>query len=77
MERRYLIKLNLERLETQNQNVPMDRAERVDEKNRAHLSSSYHVYSLRVMAIKVSKMTHFLYFLPVTVKKYSQFEQNI
>ena len=24
MERRYLIKLNLERLETQNQNVPMD-----------------------------------------------------
>ena len=53
MERRYLIKLNLERLETQNQNVPMDRTERVDEKNRAHLSSSYHVYSLRVMVIKV------------------------
>ena len=51
----------------------MDRAETVDEKNGVNCL----VICPGVMVIKISKMTHFLYFLLMPAKNQSQFGENI
>ena len=47
-----------EGLETQKWNIAMDRAQRIDEKNG--VTCLFIMFTLRVMLIKMSKMTHFL-----------------
>ena len=53
----------------------MDRAERVDEKNG--VICLVIMFIPGVMVIKISKMTHFLYFLLMPAKNQSQFGENI
>ena len=53
----------------------MDRAQRADVKNG--VASLFKMFTPRVMVIKMSKMAHFLYFLLITAKCQSQFEQFI
>ena len=53
----------------------MDRAERVDEKNG--VICLVIMFTPGVMVIKISKMTHFLYFLLMPAKNQSQFGENI
>ena len=48
----------------QKRNIPMDRAQRVDEENGVICLV---IFSPRVIVIKMSKMAHFLYFLLITV----------
>ena len=55
------MKLNFEVLEMQKWNIPMDRAQRVDEKNG--VICLFIILTSRVIVIKISKMVHFLYFL--------------
>ena len=49
----------------QKESIPTDTTKRVD------------VYSLSFIIIKVSKIAQFLYFLLMTAKNQSQFEQNV
>ena len=69
------MELNFEGLETQKWNIPTDRAKRVDKK--------IGVICLAIMftpgniVIKMSKMSHLLYFLLMTAKIQSQFGKNI
>ena len=58
----------------QKQNIATDRAVRVDEKNRL---ISLVMFALRVITIKMSKMSHFMYFLLDIAKYQSQFGQDI
>ena len=53
--------------------MPMDRAQRVDEKNGA--TYVFIMFTPRVMIIKMSKMAYFLYFL-MRGKNQLQFGQN-
>ena len=55
-------------------NIPMDSAQRVDEKNGAICLVI--IFTPGVMVIKMSKMAHFLYFQQTTGKNQSQFGQN-
>ena len=69
------MELNFESLETQKWNIPTDRAKRVDKK--------IGVICLAIMvtpgniAIKMSKMSHLLYFVLMTAKIQPQFGTNI
>ena len=67
--------LNFEGLWMQKWNIPTDRAQRVDEKNG--VICLVIMFAPRVMVIKVSQMSHFLYFLLMPVKNQSQFGENI
>ena len=53
--------------------MPMDRAQRLDEKNGA--TYLFIMFTPRVMDIKMSKMAYFLYVL-MRGKNQSQFRQN-
>ena len=50
-------------------NIPTDRAERVDEKNRVIFLVI--MFAPGVMVIKISKMAHFLYLLLMAAKNLS------
>ena len=67
--------LNFEGLWMQKWNIPTHRAQRVDEKNG--VICLVIMFAPRVMVIKVSQMSHFLYFLLMPVKNQSQFGENI
>ena len=61
--------LNFEGLKTQKWNLPMDRAEREDKKSGA--ICLFIMFTTRVMAFKISKMSHFFHFLLITAKNLS------
>ena len=68
--------LNFEGLETQNQNKPMGRVQRVEEKNR--VICLFIMFNPGVMVIKMSKTADFFdLLLMIAKKKNSQFGQNI
>ena len=48
-------------------NIPTDRTQRLEEKNG--FICLVIMFALGIMVIKMSKMAHFLYFLPITAKK--------
>ena len=52
----------------------MGRAQRVDEKNA--VTCLFIMFATRVMVTKMSKMTHFLYFVLMTGKNQSQFREK-
>ena len=56
--------LNFDGLKMQKWNIPMDRAQRVDEKNGVICLV---MFTPGFIVIKMSKMAHFLYFLLITV----------
>ena len=62
---------NFEGLEMQKRNIPMDVAQRVDEKNE--VICLVIMFTPQVMVIEMSKMAHFLYFLLTPIKNQSQF----
>ena len=53
------MELNFEDLEMQKWNIPMDRTQRVDEKNGVICLV---MFTSAVMVIKITKLAHFLYF---------------
>ena len=55
--------------------IPTDRAQRVDKKNR--VICLIIMFAPGVMVIKMLKMAHFLYFLLMPAKNQSQFGENI
>ena len=69
------MELNFEVLEMQKWNIPMVRAPRVYEKNG--IISLFIMFTPKDVVIKISKMAHFLYFLLVAAKNWSQFRPNI
>ena len=69
------MELNFEVLEMQNWNLPTNRTQRIDEKNK--IIYLFIMFSPKIMVIKMSKMTRFLYFLLMTAKTQSQFGQNV
>lgn len=58
--------LNFEGLEIQNESKSMGRVQRVEEKNR--VICLFIMFNPGVMVIKISKMTHCLYFLLMAAK---------
>ena len=48
-------------------NIPTDRTQRLEEKN--WFICLVVMFAPGIMVIKMSKMAHFLYFLPITIKK--------
>ena len=66
MQRGNSMKLNFEGLEKQKQNIPAERTQRADEKNR--IICLFIMFTPRVTVIKMSKMAHFLYFLLMAAK---------
>ena len=52
-------------------NIPVSRAQRIDEKNR--VICLVIMFTPRVTVIKISKMAHFLCHLLMAAKNYSQF----
>lgn len=54
-------------MEMQKWNIATDRTERVDEKNG--VICQFIMFTPRVIVIKMSEMSHFLYFLQMTAKK--------
>ena len=54
--------------------IPTDRAQRVDKKNR--VICLIIMFAPGVMVIKMLKMAHFLYFLLMPAKNQSQFAEN-
>ena len=75
MQRWNSVELNFEGLEMQKQNTPTHRAQRADEKNGVICLGI--MFVSRIMVIKMSKMTHFLYFLLMKAKNKSKFGKNI
>ena len=69
------MELNFKGIEMQRQNIPTDRAQRVDGKNG--VICLVIMFTPRVMVIKISKMAHFFYFLLMPLKYQSQFGRNI
>ena len=63
------MELNLEGLEMQKLNIPMDRAQRLDKENE--IFCPVFMFAPRVMVNKMLKMGHFWYFLLVTAKNQS------
>ena len=55
--------------------IPTDRAQRVDKKNR--VICLIIMFAPGVMVIKMLNMAHFLYFLLMPAKNQSQFGENI
>ena len=62
-------------MEMQKWNIATDRTERVDEKNG--VICQFIMFTPRVIVIKMSEMSHFLYFLQMTAKKWLQFGYNM
>ena len=60
MQREDFMELNFEVFEMQKWNIPTDRAQRINEKNK--VICIFIMFTSRVMVIKISKMTHSLYF---------------
>ena len=60
------MELNFEGLEMQKWNIPTDRVQRTDEENG--VICLIIMFTLQIMAIKTSKMAHFLHFLLMTAK---------
>ena len=56
-------------------NIPTDRAQRVDGKNG--VICLVIIFTPGVMVTKISKITHFLYFVMMPAKDQSGFGQNI
>ena len=54
------MELKFESIEMQKWNIPMDRAQRVDEKNG--LLCKFIMFAPEVMVVKISNMAHLLYF---------------
>ena len=69
------MELNFKGFEMQNLNILADRVQRVDENNG--IICLVIMFTSRFIAIKMSKVAHFLYFLLMTAKNQSQFGQNI
>ena len=69
------MELNSEAPEMQEWNTPTNRAHRADEKNGIICLAI--MFTSGVLVIKMSKMAHFMYFLQMTTKNQSQFQQNI
>ena len=69
------MQLNFKGLETQKWNIPMDQAQRVDEKNG--VICLVIMFTTGVMIIKISKIAHFLYFQLMLVKTQSEFRESI
>ena len=67
--------LNFEGLEMQKWNIAMNRTQKADENNG--VVSLAIMFASRVTVIKVSKIAHFLYFLLMAAKRYSQFGKNM
>ena len=67
--------LNFVGLEMQKWNTETDKTQKVDEENGVIYLGI--MFTPTVMAIKMSKMVHFLYFQLMTAKKLWQFQQNI
>ena len=67
--------MNFEVLEMQTGNIPTDKAQKVDVKNG--VICLVIMFTSKVMVIKMSKMTPFLYFLLMIAENQSQFGQNI
>ena len=69
------MELNFEGLEMQKWNILTDMDQRLDEKNVV----IYLVikFALRIMVINISKIAHFIFFIPMTAQTWSQFGQNI
>ena len=67
--------LNFEGLEMQKWNIAMNRTQKADENNG--VVSLAIMFVSRVTVIKVSKIAHFLYFLLMAAKHYSQFGKNM
>ena len=67
--------LNFVGLEMQKWNTETDKTQKVDEENGVIYLGI--MFTPTVMAIKMSKMAHFLYFQLMTAKKLWQFQQNI
>ena len=63
------MELNFKGLEIEKWNIPTDRAQRVDGKNG--VICLVIMFTPWDMVIKKSKMTHFLYFLPMPAKTQS------
>ena len=63
------MELNFESLEMQKWNIPTDRSQKVDEKNGVIYLVA--MFATRVAVIKISHITHFLYFLVMTAKDLS------
>ena len=60
MQRGDPLELNFEDLEMKNWNIPMDKTQRVDEKNGVNCLVI--IFTSRVMVMKMSKMVHFCIF---------------
>ena len=60
MQRGDPLELNFEDLEMKNWNIPMDKTQRVDEKNGVNCLVI--IFTPRVMVMKMSKMVHFCIF---------------
>ena len=69
------MQLNFKGLEKQKWNIPMDQAQRVDEKNG--VICLVIMFTTGVMIIKISKIAHFLYFQLMLVKTQSEFGESI
>ena len=68
-------KLSFEGLEMQRWNVPTDRDQQANTKNGVICLDT--MFNPEIMVIIMSKLANFLYFLLITAKNESQFEQNI
>ena len=75
MQRGNPMEMNMKGLEMQNWNIPMDRAQKVDDKNRVICLVT--LFSPGVMVIKISEMAHSLYLLLMKTKSQSQFGEII
>ena len=69
MQRGDPMELNFKGIEMQNLNIPTDRVQRVDENNG--VICLVLMFTSRFIAIKKSKVAHFLYFLLMTAKNQS------
>ena len=75
MERGDPMKLNFEGLEMQKWNIPRDKTQKADKKNG--IICLVIVFAHESMAIKLSEVAHFLYFLLMTAKNKSQIGKNL
>ena len=75
MQREDPVELNFADLQMQKWNILRDKPQKADEKNR--IIWPVIMFPPRIMAIKMLKMAHFLYFLLMTAKSSSEFEQNV
>ena len=67
MQSRDPMELNFEGLQMLNRNIPTNRSQRVDEKNRV-ICIVIIILTCRVMVIKMLKMAYYCYFLLIKAK---------